>query len=65
MLTVALPTQVMWGMQDIALPGALLDGLDDYVAQLQVHRVADASHWIIHEQPALVAQLLAGFLGGK
>jgi epoxide hydrolase 4 len=65
MLTVALPTQVMWGMQDIALPSALLDGLDDYVAQLQVHRVADASHWIIHEQPALVAQLLAGFLGGK
>jgi epoxide hydrolase 4 len=65
MLTVALPTQVMWGMQDIALPSALLDGLDDYVAQLQVHRVADTSHWIIHEQPALVAQLLAGFLGGK
>jgi epoxide hydrolase 4 len=62
MLTVNVPTQVIWGMQDIALPPALLDGLDDYVAQLQVHRVADATHWIIHEQPALVAQVLEQFL---
>jgi epoxide hydrolase 4 len=62
MLTVQVPTQVIWGMQDIALPPALLDGLADYVAQLQVHRVADASHWIIHEQPAVVAQVLEQFL---
>ncbi|MGA8516516.1 MAG: alpha/beta fold hydrolase [Burkholderiaceae bacterium] len=62
MLTVTVPTQVIWGMQDVALPPALLDGLDDYVAQLQVHRVADATHWIIHEQPALVAQVLEQFL---
>jgi epoxide hydrolase 4 len=65
MLTVQVPTQVIWGLQDIALPPALLDGLEDYVAQLQVHRVADASHWIIHEQPALVEQVLAEFLGVK
>ena len=65
MLTVQVPTQVIWGMQDIALPPALLDGLDGYVAQLQVHRVADATHWIIHEQPTLVAQVLERFLGDK
>jgi epoxide hydrolase 4 len=62
MLTVNVPTQVIWGMQDIALPPALLDGLDDYIAQLQVQKVADATHWIIHEQPALVAQVLERFL---
>jgi epoxide hydrolase 4 len=62
MLTVQVPTQVIWGMQDIALPPALLDGLDDYIAQLQVQKVADATHWIIHEQPALVAQVLERFL---
>ena len=62
MLTVGVPTQVIWGMGDIALPPALLNGLDSYVPQLQIHRVPEATHWIIHEQPALVAQLLAQFL---
>jgi epoxide hydrolase 4 len=65
MLTVNLPTQVIWGMQDIALPPALLEGLDDYIQNLQVHRVAAASHWIIHEQPALVARVVTEFLLNK
>jgi epoxide hydrolase 4 len=62
MLTVNIPTQVIWGMDDIALPPALIDGLDDYIPQLQVHRVPGATHWIVHEQPALVAQLIASFI---
>jgi epoxide hydrolase 4 len=62
MLTVSLPTQVIWGMQDIALPPALLDGLADYIPKLQLHRVPDATHWIIHEQPSLVAGYLGDFL---
>jgi epoxide hydrolase 4 len=62
MLTVNLPTQVIWAMQDIALPPALIDGLEDYVPNLQVQRVSDATHWIVHEQPELVIQVLAGFL---
>jgi pimeloyl-ACP methyl ester carboxylesterase len=28
-----------------------------------VQKVPDASHWIVHEQPQLVAQRLAAFLG--
>lgn len=62
MLTVNLPTQVIWAMDDIALLPALLDGLDDYIPQLQLHRVPGATHWIIHEQPALVARLLGDFV---
>ena len=62
-LEVKLPTLVIWGMNDIALPPALLDGLDDFVPQMQLHRVADATHWIVHEQPALVTRLLQEFLG--
>jgi epoxide hydrolase 4 len=62
MLTVNIPTQVIWGMDDIALPPALIDGLDDYIPQLQVHRVPGATHWIVHEQPALVVQLIASFI---
>ena len=63
MLTVALPTLVIWGMKDVALPPELIDGLDDYIANLTLRKVADASHWIVHEQPQLVARLLGEFLG--
>jgi epoxide hydrolase 4 len=62
MFTVKLPTLVIWGLDDIALPPALVDGLGDYVPQMQLQRVAGASHWIVHEQPALVAQSIQAFL---
>ncbi len=62
MLTVNLPTLVIWAMRDVALPPALIDGLEDYIPKLQLHRVPDATHWIVHEQPDLVIQVLASFL---
>ena len=62
LLEVHLPTLVIWGMGDIALPPGLLDGLADYVPRLELERVEGATHWIIHEQPLLVAQHLARFL---
>lgn len=65
MLTVSLPTLVLWAMDDIALPPELIEGLDDYIPQLTLERVEGASHWIIHEQPQLVARRLGQFLGRK
>jgi pimeloyl-ACP methyl ester carboxylesterase len=62
LLDVHLRTLVVWGMGDIALPPGLLDGLADYVPRLELERVEGATHWIIHEQPMLVAQHLARFL---
>ena len=62
MLTVSLPTLVLWAMEDIALPPELIEGLDGYVADLTLEKVEGASHWIIHERPAFVAQRLAAFL---
>ena len=62
MLTVDVPTLVLWGLQDTALLPELLEGLEDYVPRLAVEKVADASHWIVHEQPQWVAQRLAAFL---
>ena len=41
-------------MDDAALLPELLDGLEDYVPQLTLERVAEASHWIVHEQPEFV-----------
>jgi pimeloyl-ACP methyl ester carboxylesterase len=63
MLTVNLPTLVLWGMDDAALPPGLVDGLGEYVPRLTLEKVEGASHWIIHERPDLVAQRLGEFLG--
>ena len=62
MLTVDLPTLVLWAMNDVALPPELIDGLDDYIPRLTLEKIEDASHWIVHEQPELIAQRLAHFL---
>ncbi|MEO7107995.1 MAG: alpha/beta hydrolase [Rhodoferax sp.] len=62
MLTITLPTMVVWGMDDAALPPVLIDGLQDYVPDLTLHKVPGATHWIIHEQPALVIKYLSDFL---
>jgi hypothetical protein len=44
------------------LPATLIDGLSDYVAKLTVHRIKNGTHWLVHEQPARVRQLVADFL---
>ncbi len=62
MLTVTLPTLVVWGMDDVALPPVLIDGLEDYIPDLTLHKVPGATHWIIHEHPALVINHLSDFL---
>jgi pimeloyl-ACP methyl ester carboxylesterase len=54
-VTVHVPTTVLWGEADTALPVALLDGLEAFVPRLDLQRLPDATHWLIHEQPALVA----------
>jgi pimeloyl-ACP methyl ester carboxylesterase len=58
------PTLVVWAENDIALPVELLDGLEEFVPQLRVVRVPDATHWIVHERPALVIAEIERELGG-
>ena len=59
---VNVPTTVLWGEADTALPVALLDGLEEFVAPLEIQRVAGASHWIVHEQPGLIAATILRLL---
>ena len=65
MLTINLPTLVVWGMDDVALPPDLIQGLDHYIPDLTLHKVQGATHWIIHEQPELVMHYLQEFLTPK
>lgn len=60
---VRVPTLVIWGERDTALLPGLLDGLEALVPRLTVKRIADASHWVIHERPAEVNRLIRAFIG--
>ena len=59
---IAVPTLVIWGEKDTALLQGNLDRLDEYVKTLKIERVPDASHWVVHEQPATVIRAMRLFL---
>lgn len=59
---VKVPTRVIWGEMDIALPKSLLNGLENMVDDLQVERIPEGSHWVVHEQPERINRLIRGFL---
>jgi pimeloyl-ACP methyl ester carboxylesterase len=56
------PTLVIWGLKDTALLRGSLDGLDQYVKVLNIERVPEGSHWVVHEQPATVITAMRLFL---
>jgi epoxide hydrolase 4 len=55
-VTVRVPTLVIWGEADAALRPSMLDGLETLAPHMRLVRVPDATHWIVHERPALVAR---------
>jgi pimeloyl-ACP methyl ester carboxylesterase len=55
---VHVPTLVIWADQDRALPATLLDGLDAFVPELRVERIAGATHWVVHEHPERINLLI-------
>ncbi|HLL10264.1 MAG TPA: alpha/beta fold hydrolase [Rubrivivax sp.] len=61
-VTIRVPTTLLWGERDEALLPGLLQGLEHWVPQLDVKRVPDASHWLIHEQPDRVVEQIEALL---
>jgi pimeloyl-ACP methyl ester carboxylesterase len=64
-LTVKVPTLVIWGEKDTALLTGNLDGLEQYVPDLQIKRIPNGSHWVIHEEPELINRYIREFISGK
>ncbi len=56
------PTLVIWGQQDHALLPCLTEGLEDYIADLTLVPLPEASHWVVHEAPQRVMQAISAFL---
>ena len=60
-----IPTLVIWGMDDTALPPENLDGLDGLVDDLKVVEVPDAGHFVPWEAPQPVCAAMEAFLAGQ
>ena len=60
---IAAPTLLIWGERDRYLVPELASGLEAWVPNLRVERLAAASHWVQHDEPDRVNQLLVDFLG--
>jgi len=62
MFVIRVPTLVIWGENDRALPKTLVDGLDAFVPDLRLERIPEGTHWIIHEQPERINMLIRSAL---
>lgn len=58
----AIPTLVIWALDDIALPPANLDGLESLVTDLTIEKVPGCGHFVPWEAPDKVNAALDAFL---
>jgi pimeloyl-ACP methyl ester carboxylesterase len=58
------PTLVIWGEADTALGAELAEPEPDWVPNARVVRLPEASHWVQHDEPERVNELLIEFLRG-
>ena len=56
------PTLVIHGMKDMALTPKILEGLEEYVKELKVVRIENASHWVLVDDPELVISSILEFI---
>ena len=61
-LRIAMPTLVLWAQDDIALLPCLCDGLEEFVPNLKLVPLYQATHWVVHEQPQRVIAEISAFL---
>jgi pimeloyl-ACP methyl ester carboxylesterase len=61
-LMVRVPTLVIWGMKDKALLPGCIDGLERWVPGVDIRRVPDGGHWIIHEKPDFISRTIRDWL---
>jgi epoxide hydrolase 4 len=61
MTPIAAQTLVIWGMRDRHLGSELAEPAPEWVPNVQVERIPEATHWVQHEAPERVNELLVDF----
>jgi pimeloyl-ACP methyl ester carboxylesterase len=59
---IRVPVQVIWGDRDVALEKGLAEAGAACCDHAQVLHIRDATHWLHHEEAAVVNAALADFL---
>jgi pimeloyl-ACP methyl ester carboxylesterase len=60
--TVHVPTRILWGKRDAFLLSEMAQESLRYCDNAELFTFADATHWLQHEEPARVSELLIEFL---
>jgi pimeloyl-ACP methyl ester carboxylesterase len=60
--SVRVPTLVIWGENDLALDIHLLDGMEQWVLNLTLHRLPGISHWVQQDAPDKVNRIMTDWL---
>ena len=59
--TVRVPTRILWGERDAFLLSEMAHESLRYCVDAELYTFANASHWLQHEEPARVSELLIDF----
>jgi pimeloyl-ACP methyl ester carboxylesterase len=57
------PVLVIWGQRDSVLGSELAEPESKWVSDVRVERIPQATHWVQHDAPERVNELLTGFFG--
>lgn len=59
---ISVPTRVIWGENDKALGKALTLNMEQYFSgPYEIHYIAESSHWVQHDHPERVNELILSF----
>jgi pimeloyl-ACP methyl ester carboxylesterase len=62
--TVRIPTRILWGERDAFLLAEMAQESLRYCIDAELFTFADATHWLQHEEPTRVSELLIDFFRG-
>jgi len=61
-IRIHVPTLILWGEDDQAFVNENLNGLENYVPNCTIERLATASHWLMHEKPFEINSAITRFI---
>jgi len=62
--TVRVPTRILWGERDAFLLSEMARESLRYCTSAELHTFANATHWLQHEEPSRVSELMIDFFRG-